>query len=87
MFDAGGTVSDSELWCDAAVLAPAYQRGSTFQTIFVKLESAEAFVRFKDALTTDPRLNLKVVKETEYYGGTVADGLHLITTLARWSRS
>ena len=27
IFDAGGTMSDSELWCDAAVLQPAYRRG------------------------------------------------------------
>ena len=28
IFDAGGTVSDSELWCDAGVLQPAYRRGN-----------------------------------------------------------
>jgi putative ABC transport system permease protein len=80
-FDAGGTVSDSELWCDAAVLAPAYQRGSSFQTVFVKLESAASFVRFKDALTTDPRLNLKVVRETEYYAEQSQLIYNLITTI------
>ena len=81
VFDAGGTMSDSELWCDAGVLQPAYRRGSTFQTVYAKLESPEAFTRFKDALTTDPRLNLKVLRETEYFAEQSQMVSTLITTL------
>jgi putative ABC transport system permease protein len=66
-FDAGGTVPDSELWCDAEVLAPLYQRGSSRQTVYARLTSASAFDAFKDALTTDPRLKVKVMREQEYY--------------------
>lgn len=66
-FAAGGAVWESELWCDAAVLQPAYRRGNSFQTVLAKLESPAAFDRFKDALTTDPRLDLQVLRETEYY--------------------
>jgi len=81
VFDAGGTYSDSELWCDAGVLQPAYRRGTTFQTVYAKLESAEAFTRFKDALTTDPRLNLKVLRETDYFAEQSQLVSTLITTL------
>jgi putative ABC transport system permease protein len=81
IFDAGGTMSDSELWCDAAVLQPAYRRGNSFQTAYVKLESPEAFTRFKDALTTDPRLNLKVLRETDYFAEQSQMVSNLITTL------
>lgn len=81
IFDAGGTVADSELWCDANVLAPAYQRGSSYQTVFAKLESPEAFTRFKDSLTSDPRVNLKVVRETDYYAEQSQMLYRLITTL------
>jgi putative ABC transport system permease protein len=81
IFNTGGTVSDSELWCDARVLAPAYQRGSSYQTVHAKLESVEAFTAFKDALTTDPRLNLKVVRETDYYASQSELIYKLITTL------
>ncbi len=66
-FAAGGAVWESELWCDAAVLQPAYRRGNSFQTVLAKLESPAAFDRFKDALTTDPRLDLQVLRETDYY--------------------
>ena len=81
IFDAGGTLSDSEVWCDAGVLAPAYRRGNTYQTVYAKLESPAAFTRFKDALTTDPRLNLKVVRETDYYAEQSTMVSMLITTL------
>ncbi len=50
-----------------AVLQPAYRRGSTFQSVYAKLESPAVFDRFKDALTTDPRLDVKVIRQTEYY--------------------
>lgn len=66
-FEAGGGLAESEIWCDVGVLQPAYRRGSTFQAVYAKLESAEAFDRFKDALTTDPRLDVKVIRESEYY--------------------
>src|SRR5262249_15583043 len=66
-FTADGAVSESELWCDASVLQPAYRRGDTFQSVYAKLTSPAAFTAFKDALTTDPRLNVKVLREPEYY--------------------
>lgn len=67
VFDAGGTVPDSELWCDAGVLAPLYRRGPTRQTVYVRLTSPEAFAAFKDRLTSDPRAKLEVMRERDYY--------------------
>jgi putative ABC transport system permease protein len=69
VFDAGGTVPDSELWCDAGVLAPLYRRGNTRQAVYARLSSAGAFTSFKDRLTIDPRVKLKVLREQEYYSG------------------
>ncbi|MEO8218051.1 MAG: ABC transporter permease [Acidobacteriota bacterium] len=67
MFQANGGLSESEIWADAAVLAPAYHRGNTYQVVAAKLASAGNFARFKDALTSDPRLNVKVERETDFY--------------------
>lgn len=67
IFEAGGGLAESEIWCDVGVLQPAYRRGSTFQAVYAKLESPEEFVGFKDNLTTDPRLDVKVIRESEYY--------------------
>ena len=81
IFDAGGTMSDSEIWCDVGVLQPAYRRGTSYQTVYAKLESAEAFTTFKDALTTDPRVTLKVQRETDYFAEQSQMISTLITTL------
>ena len=67
IFDAGGRVSDSELWCDVAVLQPAYRRGNSFESVYVRLDSPGSFDAFKDALTTDPRLSVQVQRESEYF--------------------
>ena len=67
LFEADGTIAESEIWCDAAVLQPAYRRGSTFQSVMARLESPDTFQSFKDALTADPRLDVQVERETDYY--------------------
>jgi putative ABC transport system permease protein len=68
-FDAGGTVADSELWCDIGVLAPAYRRGSSAQAVYARLESPEAFGALQEALESDPRLDVSVQTEKAYYAG------------------
>ena len=68
VFDAGGTAFDSEIWCDANVLNQVYKRpGNVFQSVTVRLNSPAAFAAFKDALTSDPRLSVRVERETSYY--------------------
>jgi putative ABC transport system permease protein len=67
IFDAGGSVSESELWCDAKVLQGAYRRGNSYQSVYARLASVDSFQTFKDALTTDPRLNVTVIREPDYY--------------------
>lgn len=81
VFSAGGGTAESEIWTDARVLQAAYNRGDTFQSIYAKLSSPEAFQEFKDALTTDPRLNVKVLRQTEYYAQQSTAVTKLITTL------
>jgi putative ABC transport system permease protein len=80
-FDSGGTVPDSELWCDAEVLAPAYQRGSSRQAVYARLTSPAAFDAFKDGLTTNPRLKVKVMREQEYYASQSRVIYTIITVL------
>jgi putative ABC transport system permease protein len=77
IFEANGSLVESELWCDARVLQPAYQRGNSFQVVNVKLDSPEAFDNFKDTLSTDPRVNVKALRETDFY----AEQSALVTTL------
>jgi putative ABC transport system permease protein len=67
IFDAGGSVAESELWCDAKVLQSAYRRGNSYQSVYARLATVEGFQAFKDALTTNPRLQVTVIREPDYY--------------------
>jgi putative ABC transport system permease protein len=67
IFEAGGSVAESELWCDARVLQPAYRRGNTYQSVLATLETVESFQAVKDSLTSDPRVNVTVMRERDYY--------------------
>ncbi len=67
IFEARGSITESEIWCDATVLADAYRRGSSYQNAVVRLASPGSFNTFKDALTSDPRVSLKIVRESDYY--------------------
>lgn len=78
--DRGG-LSESEIWTDARLLQSAYQRGNSYQSVCVKLNSPERFDAFKDALAADPRINVKVVRQTEYYAEQSASIYNLITGL------
>jgi len=82
VFDAGGSAFDSEVWCDATVLNQVYQRpANLLQSVTVRLESPAAFQQFKDALTADPRLNVTVDREVDYYDKQSRQLTTLITVL------
>ncbi len=83
IFSAKGGIAESEIWTDGGVLAPAYRRGNTFQAVYARLESADHFQEFKDRLTTDPRLNVKVERQTDYYAEPSTAITGLITTVGR----
>ena len=69
IFEADGTLSESEIWCDARVLQPAYRRGSTYQSVLARLDSEDAFPGFRDSLASDPRLDVMVEREDVFYVG------------------
>src|SRR5262249_41938832 len=81
IFSANGAASESEIWTDATVLQDAYHRGNSYQAVYAKLESPAAFQQFKDALTTDPRLSVKVLRQSEYFAEQSTAVTLLITTL------
>jgi putative ABC transport system permease protein len=82
IFDAGGSAFDSEIWCDARVLAQVYKRPENiFQSVTVHLTSPAAFDSFKDSLTADPRLTVEVTRELDYYEKQSRGLTTLITVL------
>jgi putative ABC transport system permease protein len=82
IFDAGGSSFDSEVWCDAPVLNQVLKRpDNVFQSVTAHLTSPDAFNTFKDALTKDPRMNVDVTREVDYYAKQSTTMTRLITVL------
>jgi putative ABC transport system permease protein len=82
IFDAGGSAFDSEVWCDATILNQVLQRpANIFQSATVHLASPSTFQTFKDAVTADPRMNVDVVREIDYYAKQSTVMTRLITVL------
>lgn len=79
IFSGGGGAAESEIWTDAAVLQPAFHRGDTFQSVYAKLSSPQAFPQFKDALTTNPQLKVKALTLAEF----LADQSSMLTSFIK----
>ncbi len=80
VFDAGGSSFDSEIWCDASVLNQIYKRPeNVFQSVTARLASLDDFQKFKDAVTSDPRLTVDVYRETAFY----AEQSRMMSTMIR----
>jgi putative ABC transport system permease protein len=80
-FEAGGSVSETEIWCDVRVLQGAYQRGNSFQSVLARLESSESLTAFRDWLTSNPQLSVMIRRENEYYAGQSQAMTRLIQTI------
>jgi putative ABC transport system permease protein len=82
IFDAGGSAFDSEIWCDAKLLNEILKRpDNVFQSVTVHLASPQTFQQFKDAVTSDPRMNVDVTREIDYYAKQSTTMTRLITVL------
>jgi putative ABC transport system permease protein len=66
VFSGGGGAAESEIWTDAAVLQPAYNRGDSFQSVYVKLATPQALQQFTNAVMTNPQLKVKALRQTEF---------------------
>ena len=81
MFEAGGGVAETEIWCDTRQLQGAYRRGNTYQSLLAKLETVDSYDTFRDWLTSNPQLNVSIRREHEYYAGQSQTLTRLIQTV------
>ncbi len=68
-FTDGGSVSESELWTDVRVLQNSYRRGNSFQSVRVKLADENSLGVLDETLEQDPRIDVDVMSERDYYSG------------------
>jgi putative ABC transport system permease protein len=80
VFQADGGTVESEVWCDVEMLQQAFRRQSAFQAVYAKLESPESLEMLKSALANDPRLEVDIRRESEYYAEQSRALTTLITT-------
>ena len=81
VFESGGDVHESELWVDLTSLHSAL-RSTFFASITAHLQDdSPATLRlFKDRITTDPRVNVGVQREPDYYASR-SQGLKTFITV------
>lgn len=66
-FSSGGSAFESEIWGDAAVLGPALDREGYFQSVTLRLKDPAQFAAVKREMEADPRLQVQVQRERDFY--------------------
>ena len=67
IFEAGGSAFESELWMDLAVAQSAFRRGESVSSMRVRVDSPMRIPELAERVENEPRLDLKLVGEEEYF--------------------
>jgi putative ABC transport system permease protein len=81
VFDAGGSVFESELWADLPVVQSLFNRPNFFQTVRAQLDSPASLAGLKSYVDNDPRLKLDVKSEADYFAEQASQTSDLIQKL------
>src|SRR5262245_16310000 len=81
IFEAAGSVFESEIWADLPVVQSLFNRPNFFQTVRVPLENPAALATLKRTIGDDPRLKLDVKSEAAYFADQAAQTSDLIQNL------
>lgn len=76
-----GDANESELWVDVEVAQTTFNRRG-FSSVRLQLPNPAGLKSVKDALTADPRLNVDVESEQQYYSGQTRQFRQTIGMLA-----
>ena len=67
IFEADGSAFESELWMDLAVAQSAFRRGESVSSMRVRVDSPVRIPELAEQVENEPRLDLKLVGEEEYF--------------------
>lgn len=81
VFETGGNVFESELWCDVSVLQSAYRMDNVFQVVRARVEGEDGLLRLDEALQADQRLGVDVWSEKQFYSDQAEDTVDLIRNI------
>lgn len=83
IFSTGGSVFESEIWADLPVIQNLYNRGTGVQSIRARLTSPEALEPLQEWAENEPRLNLDIESETEFFASQ-AGGTAVLIEFVGW---
>ncbi len=78
VFEAGGSVFESELWGDLQVVQSLFNRGSTVQTMRLRLAAPSTISQLQAYAKADPRLKLDIKSEKQYYADQAKTSNNLV---------
>src|SRR5215813_7747949 len=81
VFEANGSVFESEIWADLPVVQSLFNRNNIFQTVRVRLQSPAALEALQRFVEADPRLKLDVKSEVAYFAEQASQTSDLIHKL------
>src|SRR5436190_14593540 len=81
VFEAGGSVFESEIWADLNVVQSLFNRNNVVQTVRARLTSPAALNELKAYSDNDPRLKLDVKSEAAYFAEQASQTSDLIQKL------
>jgi putative ABC transport system permease protein len=68
VFEADGDANESEVWADVKVLQSVVRRGNSISTMRLQLIDPTALPGVADLIAKDPRLDLQIRSEQDFYG-------------------
>jgi putative ABC transport system permease protein len=81
IFTAGGSAFESEIWGDAELMLPAFDRPG-YQSLAFRMTGPDQFDALKKRLEEDPQLEVQVQRESEHYAKQSKGLRDILTTLA-----
>ncbi len=69
LFEANGSAYESELWSDLSVAQSAFRRGGTAQSMRIQVGSPADIESLAARVQDDPRLDMEVIGEKEFFSG------------------
>jgi putative ABC transport system permease protein len=81
VFEAEGSVFESEIWADLPVVQSFFKRDNVFQTVRARLVTPAALAGLRRYLDSDPRLKLEAKSEAAYFAEQASGTSDLIQKL------
>ncbi|QGZ40731.1 putative ABC transport system permease protein [Pseudoduganella flava] len=83
VLDANGSVFESEMWADLHVLQSLTGRGSSIQSLRMRLTGADSLAALRRYAGNDPRLAVDIKTEQEYYAEQAKQSSDLINAIGK----